>query len=256
MGGDLVLSTATLLGFLVTLARVSGVFVFVPLPGLTSGFAIARTLLSLSMTVALFPYWPHIPGELSAGLLTVWMISEAALGIGIGLTVAFVTEGFNVAAQVMGLQAGYAYASTIDPNTQADSTVLVLLAQLAAGLLFFTMGLDREVIRIFVRSMEIAPPGSFVLSPGLGRQLVSMGSAMFSTGVRLALPVVAILLLVDISLALLGRVNSQLQLLTIAFPVKMMVGLAVIGWLMLLIPTFLRSGSASAFSMSRALLAR
>ena len=256
MGGDLVLSTATLLGFLVTLARVSGVFVFVPLPGLTSGFAIARTLLSLSMTVALYPYWPHLPAELSAGLLTVWMLSEAALGIGIGLTLAFVTEAFNVAAQVMGLQAGYAYASTIDPNTQADSTVLVLLAQLAAGLLFFTMGLDREVIRIFVRSMELAPPGSFVLSPGVGRQLLSMGSAMFSTGVRLALPVVAILLLVDISLALLGRVNSQLQLLTIAFPVKMMVGLAVFGWLMLLIPTLLRSGSATAFSMSRMLLAR
>jgi len=256
MGGDLTLSTATLLGFVVTLARVSGVFVFVPLPGMTSGFAIARTLLALSMTIALFPYWPHVSGELSAGLLTVWMISEAALGIGIGLTVAFVTEGFNVAAQVMGLQAGYAYASTVDPNTQADSTVLVLLAQLAAGLLFFTMGLDREVIRIFVRSLELAPPGSFLLSPGVGRQLLSMGGAMFSTGMRLALPVVAILLLVDISLALLGRVNSQLQLLTIAFPVKMMVGLAVFGWLLLLIPTLLRSGAASAFSMSRMLLAR
>jgi flagellar biosynthesis protein FliR len=256
MGGELVLSTATLLGFLVTLARVSGVFVFVPLPGLTSGFVLARSVLSLTMTVALFPYWPHLSADLSAGLLTVWMISEAALGIGIGLAVAFVTEGFNVAAQIMGLQAGYAYASTVDPNTQADSTVLVLLVQLAAGLLFFAMGLDREVIRIFVRSLEVAPPGSFVLSPGVGRQLLSMGSVMFSIGVRLALPVIAILLLVDISLALLGRVNAQLQLLTIAFPVKMMVALTVFGWLMLLIPTLLRSGSAAAFSMSRVLLAR
>jgi len=112
------------------------------------------------------------------------------------------------------------------------------------------------VIRIFVRSMELAPPGSFVLSAGMGRQLLSMGSVMFSTGVRLALPVVAILLMVDVSLALLGRVNAQLQLLTIAFPVKMMVGLSVLGWLMLLVPTLLRSGSATAFSMSRALLAR
>jgi flagellar biosynthesis protein FliR len=256
MGGELVLSTATLLGFLLTLARVSGVFVFVPLPGLTSGFAIARTLLSLSMTIALYPYWPHVSSGLSAGLLAVWMISEAALGIGIGLTVAFVTEGINVAAQVMGLQAGYGYASTVDPNTQADSTVLVLMGQLAAGLLFFTMGLDREVIRIFVRSMEIAPPGSFVLSLGAGRQLLAMGSVMFSTGVRLALPVVAILLLVDISLALLGRVNSQLQLLTVAFSVKMMLALAVFGWLMLLLPALLRTGSAQAFSMSRMLLAR
>ena len=33
MGGDLLVSTATLLGFLLTLARVAGVFVFVPMPG-------------------------------------------------------------------------------------------------------------------------------------------------------------------------------------------------------------------------------
>ena len=33
MRGDLVLSTATLLGFLLTLVRVAGVFIFVPLPG-------------------------------------------------------------------------------------------------------------------------------------------------------------------------------------------------------------------------------
>jgi len=50
----------------------------------------------------------------------------------------------------------------------------------------------------------------------------------------------AVLLLVDISLALLGRVNAQLQLLTIAFPVKMMVGLAIVSWLMLLMPVLLR----------------
>ena len=74
---------------------------------------------------------------------------------------------------------------------------------------------------------------------------------MFSTGMRLALPMVAILLLVDISLALLGRVNAQLQLLTIAFPVKMLVGLAIFGWLLLLMPVFLRTGSESAFAVSR-----
>jgi flagellar biosynthetic protein FliR len=256
MHGEMVLSTATLLGFLVTLARVSGVFIFVPLPGLHAGFDLARTVLSLSITIALFPYWPQVSGEASGGLLAVWMVSEAALGIGIGLSVAFMLEGFNVAAQIMGLQAGYAYASTIDPNTQADSSILVIFSQLTAGLLFFAMGLDREVIRIFARSLQMLPAGSFVLSRGAGQQLLAMAGTMFSTGMRLALPMVAILLLVDISLALLGRVNAQLQLLTIAFPVKMMVGLAIFGWLLLLMPVFLRTGSESAFAVSRSLLMR
>ena len=86
------------------------------------------------------------------------MLLEAALGVGIGLAVAFATEAFSVGAQMMGLQAGYSFASTVDPNTQADSPVLVVFAQLAAGLLFFAMGLDREVLRIFARSLETRRP--------------------------------------------------------------------------------------------------
>src|ERR1035441_3024838 len=136
MHAELQLSTATLLGFLVTLARIGGVFVFLPLPGMKSGADMARIVLSVCVTMALFPQWPRLSAEGSIGLLVVWMISEAALGIGIGLA---------VAAQPRSLQAGYGFASMVDPNTQADSGILVIFAQLAAGLLFFGAGLDREV---------------------------------------------------------------------------------------------------------------
>jgi flagellar biosynthetic protein FliR len=104
--------------------------------------------------------------------------------------------------------------------------------------------------------MEIAPAGSFVLARGVAAQVLFLGGMIFSTGVRLALPIVAVLLLIDISLALLGRVNAQLQLLTIAFPVKMMVALTVFGWLLLLMPVILRSGANEAFAAARALIAR
>ena len=256
MRGELVLSTATLIGFLLTLARVAGVFVFVPIPGLSSRSNQARIFLSLTMAIALFPYWPKLDAELSGWLLAGWLLSEAALGIGIGLSVAFVLEAFYVAAQVMGLQAGFAYASTVDPNSQADSGVLVIFMEMAAGLMFFALGLDREVIGIFGRSLEVAPAGSFVLARGAGAQLLLMAGTIFSTGVRLALPVVAVLLLIDISLALLGRVNAQLQLLTIAFPVKMLVSLVIIGWLLLLMPVVLRNGATASFAAARALVVR
>ena len=252
MHAELQLSTATLLGFLVTLARIGGVFVFLPLPGMKSGTELARIVLSVSVTMALFPHWPKVSAEGSAGLLAVWMISEAALGIGIGLAVAFVTEAVLVAAQTLSLQAGYGFASMVDPNTQADSGILVIFAQLAAGLLFFGMGLDREVLRIFARSLDIMPAGSFVLSRGMGERLLSAGAAMFSTGVRLAMPVIA----VDISLALLGRVNAQLQLLTIAFPIKMMLALTVFGWILILLPAVMRSDMGMALTAAKGLLVR
>jgi len=183
------------------------------------------------------------------------IVLEAALGVGTGLAVAFVMEAFGVGAQIMGLQAGYAFAATVDPNTQADSTVLVVLSQVAAGLLFFAMGLDHEVIRILARSLETHPAGSFTLSRGAGEQMLSMGSTMFTTGLRLAMPMIAILVMLDISLALLGRVNTQLQLLHISFPVKMMVALGLLGSLALLFPTLFRLSATSTFGAARGLIA-
>ena len=256
MHNDLQLSMGTLLGFLVTAARVAGAFVFVPMPGLKSGMDMARVVLSIAITLALFPFWPNINPEGSAGLLLLWIISEAAIGIGVGLAVAFITEAFGFAAQVIGLQAGYAYASTIDPSSEADSSVLTVFSQLAAGLIFFTFGVDREVIRVFAASLQSMPPGSVELSRGTAERLLAAGGVIFSTGLRLALPVIAVLVLIDISLALLGRVNAQLQLITIAFPVKMIVGLMIFGWVMVLFPPIFRSTADHSLLAAKALFVK
>ena len=256
MGGDLLVSTATLLGFLLTLARVAGVFVFVPMPGASGLINPARAILALGLTIALYPLWPHIAVYPSAGTMVMWLIVEAALGIGIGLAVAFLTEAFLVGAQAMSLQAGYAFASTFDPNTQADSGVVVVLMQVVAGLLFFTTGLDREVIRIFARSMETYPAGSFVLTRGAAAQLLAMGATIFSTGLRLALPIIAVMVMIDISLALLGRVNAQLHLTIVAFPVKMLIFLTLFGWLALLLPVLYRAQSGAMLKAAQGLIAR
>jgi flagellar biosynthetic protein FliR len=209
----------------------------------------------LTITLALFPSWPQVTAEPSIGLLVLWTLSEAALGIGIGLAVSFVLEGIGVAAQMMGLQAGYAFASTIDPNTQADSGILVVFSQLFASLMFFAMGLDHEVLRIFAASLVAVPAGSFVLAAGAATRCLESAGVMFSTGVRLALPVTAVLVMVDISLALLGRINSQLQLLMVAFPIKMLLTLMVLGWIVALVPALMRGDFAVTFTAAKGLLA-
>jgi len=256
MRGEVILSISTLLGFLLTLIRVGGVFIFVPIPGVSSVLSPARVILTLGITVALFPVWPQVAATPSAGLFLMWVLAEAGLVIGIGLPVGFVIDSLAVGAQVLGLQAGYAFATIVDPNTQADSTVLVTFSQVAAGLLFFSTGIDREIVRVIARSLETWPAGTFVLTRESAGHVLSLGAGMFTTGLRVALPIVAILVMVDISLALLGRVNAQLQLLTIAFPVKMMIGLAVLGWLALLLPTLFRAGMNSSIVAMRGLIAR
>src|SRR5262245_8426700 len=221
MHGDLPLLTGTLFAFLLVLVRVGGALVFVPLPGLRNSPEGARIVLALGFTLALFGQWPTVNGAgITSTVLIGWIIAESAIGLAIGVCVAIVLETFAMAAQVLGLQAGYGYASTIDPTNQTDSGILLVLAQLMGGMLFFALGLDRDVFRLLAESLARIPAGQYVFHSGSADSLIRLGSILFSVGIRLALPVVALLILVDVSLALLGKLNSQLQLLTLAFPAK------------------------------------
>jgi flagellar biosynthesis protein FliR len=252
---SLTLSTGLLFGFLLVLSRVAGIFVFVPLPGLRAAPEPVRAVLALAVTLALFPRWPAVdPAAFTPFRLTGWMVAEAAVGAAIGLVVAVVLEGFSVAAQVLGLQAGYAYASTIDPNTQADSGVLLVFSQLAAALLFVAAGLDRELVRLVARSLETAPPGAWAFSGPSAAPVIRLTAGMFQIGLRLAFPVVALLVMVDIAMALAGRIHSQLQLLSLAFPAKMLAALAMLSWCAVLFPRILRESCGTAWSVLRHLL--
>lgn len=257
MPSDLSIPLGTVYAFALVLVRVIGVFTFLPIPGITAGPAAARIVLSLAFTFALASRWPVIdPAGVTTGVFIVWVISEAVLGITAGVLVGMMAEAIVMGAQILGLQAGYGYASTIDPNTNADSGILLVLAQLLAGMLFFALGLDRQLIAVFAASFEIHPPGSWSATLPDADAVIRMGSSIFSTGLRLALPVAGILLLVDLTLALVGRINAQVQLLSIAFPLKMTIALCMLAWTLVAFPRVYEQHAGQALRLIARLIAR
>src|SRR5271166_1575748 len=185
MHAEVTLNFSLLYGFLLVLARVGGVIAFVPIPGISAGPGASRIVLALALTIALFPVWPApaVEGPV-VGTLLVWMAAEAAFGLTIGVAIAFLLEGVQMAAQMIGLQAGYSFASTIDPTTQADTTSLQLVAQLLAGSLFFAFGFDRQVIRILANSLQSIPGGTYSLTSSIVEAITRLGSAIFVTGLQ------------------------------------------------------------------------
>lgn len=232
-----VFSLPHLFGFLLAFARVGAVVALLPVPALKRAPAAVRIVLALALTLLTAPWWPSPELSLNgpygaAGLgwrLAGWMLAEATFGVAVGLVVAILADAFSLAAQVLGLQAGYGYASTIDPNTDADSGILLILAQWSAWLLFLALGFDRVVVRALALSFSAQPAGEFAFSPASRAALLELTGTLFSTAVRLALPLVALLALVDLALAVFGKLNAQLQLLSLAFPAKMLVALGVLG---------------------------
>jgi len=244
MGADLFASdfynADRLLGFLLVLARVAGVFAFVPLPGTNSSPSTARIGLSLAITICLLPMWQPAAGlDQSAARLIGCIVMDSSVGMLLGLTVSFAIEAMKLAAQIAGLQAGFGYASTIDPGSAADSPLLPVIAELFAGLLFFALGLDRQVLAILAATLKTLPPGEVAQHitkfHGAPAAVARLTADLFAYGLRLAFPVIAFLLLVDLTLGFLGRVNTQLQLITLAFPLKI---IAALGLFALLAPVY------------------
>ncbi|HZQ54357.1 MAG TPA: flagellar biosynthetic protein FliR [Bryobacteraceae bacterium] len=256
MHAELTLSISTLIAFVLVLGRMLGVFVFVPLPVKDAGPSMPRIILALACAIALFPRWPVLNGfEFTFGQMVAWLISELGIGICIGLLIGFIAESITLGAQILSLQGGYAYASVVDPTTQADSDVLPVLAQMMAGLLFFTTGLHRFVIKAFADSLDAYPPGQFTLNRNLAEIVFHFGATVFSVGLRLAFPLIGLLLMTDLALALLGRISSQLHLSSHAFPAKMLLTLLTLGALLVAVPPLYQAIATSVFTQLRQLFA-
>lgn len=255
MPAEISLASDTLLGFLLCLARVGGLILFLPIPGLRSAPAAARVVLAMAMTLCLSPFWPAPPQTHPTILaLAGWVLAEATVGLGAGLAVSLFLEGFLLAAQVLGLQAGYSYASTIDPNSEADTGILQVWMQLATGFLFFTAGMDRHIIRALASSLQVgthAPAAATATDA-----VVRLGTGMFSLAIRVAFPIVILLLLVDLALALAGRVQAQIQLLSLAFPLKMLTGIALLAATITVLPAVFENAAVFTIRMLPALAGR
>jgi flagellar biosynthetic protein FliR len=107
---------------------------------------------------------------------------------------------------------------------------------------------------LFSASLERIPPGAYVFQLTSAEAFIRLGAGLLAAGARLALPVVALLVMVDVALALMGRLNAQLQLLALAFPAKMLTALFVLAAIVSLYPRVLAQFSLGAWRVAQRVL--
>ena len=79
----LALSDSQLYGFLCTLARLSGIFVFLPIPGMKNAQTAPRLILAFVFSAVMLPSRPAFPGAPSQGetlLILAGVVVAAFLG--------------------------------------------------------------------------------------------------------------------------------------------------------------------------------
>jgi flagellar biosynthetic protein FliR len=163
--------------------------------------------------------------------------------------IGIILEVFQSAAQLISLQAGFAYASTIDPTSGADSPVLVTTAQLTAAILFFCSGTEGVFLRALAERYRLVDARCGKVPIGAGAAIQHFASLIFVSGLRLAAPVMMLLLLADLLLAVFGRLQPALQLTSLTFPVKLAASMLLLSPIVRLYPRFFSDLFAQGFGL-------
>ena len=170
-----------------------------------------------------------IPESLSVKELLFGIGREFLVGAFMGFSGQLLMGAIMLAGTLAGFQMGLGIAGVVDPISGQNGSVVAQLLNLLALFLFLEINGHLLAVRLLVKSFELVPPFSPHLSTTfLGQAVRDWGGNVFQTGFQLAWPLSIALLLVYMSIALIGRMAPQMNLMMIGFPITIMVGFSVL----------------------------
>lgn len=205
-------------------ARVGGLVLVAPVFSARLVPVTLKTALIVVLTVLLQPvamgYLANPPA-----LTPTAFLSETLIGFAIGMGAAIFVGAAEAAGELLAIQIGLSGAAVMDPLTQTQGPALGQFLNLFAVALLLALNAHLIMLDALAASLEHVPVGSAIDMEAGASTLVSLGSTLFSLGFRFAAPVVALVLIGNVALAVLSRAAPQLNILSLAFPVQIGLGL-------------------------------
>lgn len=235
--------------FLVVLARVGGLVSFAPFWSHKAANAKIRIILAFVLALALAPAVADKittpPSDVYS--LALVLIGELLIGALLGFAGRIIFTAFELAAHFAAAQMGFSLAGTIDPSTQAQTTAFGTIAQMLG--LMVLLGADGHhwFLTATVRSFALTPVGDASVSAGVIEILIRLSANAIAVGVSIAAPSIIVLLSVEFALEFFGRTAPQFQVFILGFPIKIAVGLWLIGASVYFLPNAFRSSLAGVF---------
>jgi flagellar biosynthetic protein FliR len=236
------------------LVRVSGMVVFAPFFSSTALPIRAKAVFTLTVAYLLAPLVASLPNA-RAEINFSALLGELAVGLVYGLTLALLNEMLLFAGQIAGLQFSFSLVNLMDPASQIQTPLLGEVFQLMGTLVILAAGLDRILLSSMVRSFRVAPLGSFAMAPVTTLAIVRAAGGIFLAAVELAAPVLAATLLVEVAVALLGKLSPQLPVMSLTVPLKTLTGFSVLIGSLALWPRFIEARFDGLLDLAERLIA-
>lgn len=168
-----------------------------------------------------------LPADLTLTAAVLGGLGELAIGLSIGFAVMLMFSATEWAGLVFGQQGGFALGEVFNPALEEHTSVTGQLYGTIFALVFLAVGGHREAIAALLDTYQRIPPLSFQFDERVIALLLEMLVVAFVFAVRLAGPILIALFLAECALAVLSRAIPQLNILTIGFALRAMLGVSV-----------------------------
>jgi flagellar biosynthetic protein FliR len=155
-----------------------------------------------------------------------WLVGrEVLLGALLGYLLRLVVLPARLAGSYLGQEMGLTLATLADPSSPTGSNVFAQLLEVVAGVLFFTLDIHHWVLAGLGVAFDVLPMGGAL--PGSAGMLASQVDAAGEKALLLIAPAGIALFITTAALTLLTRSVPQLNLFSVGFPLRLVVGIAV-----------------------------
>ena len=187
----------------------------------------ARVKVGLGVCIAMIvaPTLPPVPAEVLGSWFGIGIVlKEIIIGLAMGFATRIAFAAIDFAAELISLQMGLGFATFFDPQTADQTSGVGRFLGVMATLVFLAMNAHLMVIAALAESFRAMPIDGALFGSGAAHAMVEAGSAIFSFGLALAMPVVGALLTTNLALGILTRAAPQLHLFAVGFPISLAVG--------------------------------
>ena len=154
--------------------------------------------------------------QLSAVLL---IANELVIGLAAGLMLAILFGAAAIAGDRIANTAGLGFAAQMDPSAGAQTPVVAQIFGLFLLVIFVSIDGHLMAFRIILDSYAFLPAGQMANPVALITGGLTAGGRMFALGIKIMLPVIATLLLINMMVGVFTRSAPQLNVFSFGFPI-------------------------------------
>ena len=174
-----------------------------------------RAAISVIMTLIIFPLVRPMPIESSIINFGLLILNEIIIGLVLGFTANMIFMVIQVAGEMQDTQIGFGFAGVVDANMGHSSAIVGQLQMIMMWIIFVAANGHHYILRAITESFVLIPPGlgSFHIT-GVER-MVAISAEMLMLAVKIGAPVVAAVLVADMSMGVFQITAPQLNLMAV-----------------------------------------